>query len=108
MSMIEISLQHNSTLDEAQKNLEGAVADVQQRFGQFVKQTEWAADRRAVVLKGPGVIVDLRLDATHLHAKGDIPLLGKLLSNGVGKRLSEGLRGTIQKHFPRGIPDQRK
>ena len=107
MSAIQLSVKHNTTLKDAQESLERAVEDIETRFGTLVREVKWSADRREVTLSGPGVIVDLKLDETHVHATGDIPLLGKLLGSGVGQRISEGLGGALKKHFPRGI-SQRK
>jgi hypothetical protein len=71
-----------------------------------VKNVTWTPDRTAVTLTGPGVIVDLKVDAEHVHASGDIPLLGNLLGSGFGKTITEGLKGTLKRHFPKGIPEK--
>jgi hypothetical protein len=104
MPLINLSVQHGTTFDDAKQRLAAAVNDVETRFAAVVKTVTWNADRTAVTLTGPGVKVDLKVDADHVHATGDIPLLGNLLGSGVGKRISEGLKGTLQKHFPKGLP----
>ncbi|MGC1272257.1 MAG: polyhydroxyalkanoic acid system family protein [Planctomycetaceae bacterium] len=107
MSLINMSVKHGTTFDDAKKRLEGAVADVQTRFASAVKNVTWTPDRTAVTLTGPGVVVDLKVDAEHVHATGDIPLLGNLLGSGFGQKISEGLKGTLQRHFPKGIPEKK-
>jgi len=106
MPLVNVSVKHNTTFDDAKVRLDGAVADVQTKFSAAVKHVEWSPDRTAVKLTGPGVIVDLKVDAEHVHASGDIPLLN-LLGGGIKQRLSDGLRGAIQRHFPKGIPEKK-
>jgi hypothetical protein len=83
------------------------VSEVQTRFASAVKSVTWNTDRTAVTLTGPGVRVDLKVDAEHVHATGDIPLLGNLLGSSFGQKISEGLKGSLQKHFPKGIPEKK-
>ncbi len=87
MSLIQVKLKHGRTFDDAKAHLARAVADVQARFGVMVQKAEWSAARDAVTLAGPGVRLDLRVDAEEVHVEGDIPLLGGLLggSSGVKK-----------------------
>ncbi|MBA3312050.1 MAG: polyhydroxyalkanoic acid system family protein [Planctomycetota bacterium] len=106
MPLVNVSVKHNTTFEDAKVRLEGAVADVQGRFASVVRNIEWSPDRTAVKLTGPGVIVDLKVDAEHVHATGDVPLLN-LLGKGIGKRISEGLKGALQRHFPKGIPEKK-
>jgi hypothetical protein len=104
MSLINLSVKHNTTLDDARTRLEGAVSEVQTRFAAAVKNVTWSPDRTAVTLTGPGVVVELRVDPEHVHATGDIPLLGNLLGSGFGQRLTQGVKGALQRHFPKGLP----
>ncbi len=106
MPLVNVSVKHNTTFDDAKSRLEQAVADVQGKFASVVRNIAWSPDRTAVKLTGPGVIVDLSVDAEHVHATGDVPLLN-LLGGGIGKRISEGLKGTLQRHFPKGIPEKK-
>jgi hypothetical protein len=108
MPLIDLKVKHGTTLDEARKQLESAVTDVQRQFAVAVQRVTWNADRTAVNLTGPGVVVDLRIDTQHVHATGDIPILGALLGSNVGQRLSQGIRGILSKNFPKGLPDSRK
>lgn len=106
MPLVNVSVKHNTTFDDAKGRLEGAVADVQSKFAAVVKNVTWSPDRTAVTLAGPGVIVELKVDAEHVHATGDVPLLN-LLGSSFGKRISDGVRGALQKHFPKGIPERK-
>ena len=106
MPLVNVSVKHNTTFDDAKVRLDGAVADVQTKFAAVVKNVTWAPDRTAVTLTGPGVIVDLKVDAEHVHATGDIPLLN-LLGGGLKQRISDGLKGALQRHFPKGIPEKK-
>lgn len=106
MPLVNVSVKHNTTFDDAKQRLADAVADVQGRFAAAVKNVTWSPDRTAVTLTGPGVIVDLKVDAEHVHASGDIPLLGNLLGSGFGKAITEGLKGALKRHFPKGIPEK--
>lgn len=105
MPLINMSVKHGTTFDDAKRGLESAVADVQSKFSAAVRNVTWSPDRTAVTLSGPGVVVDFKVDAEHVHATGDIPLLN-LLGGGFGKKISEGLKGALKRHFPKGIPEK--
>ena len=45
----------------------------------LVRDLKWSEAGDAVVLTGPGVKLDLKVDANEVHVAGDIPLLGGLL-----------------------------
>ncbi len=106
MALVDLSIKHGTTFDDAKQRLDAAVLEAQTRFAGAIQRITWNADRTAVTLTGPGVIVDLRVDAEHVHATGDIPLLGNLLGSNVGKALSEGLKGVLKRHYPKGIPEK--
>ena len=106
MPLVNVSVKHNTTFDDAKVRLDGAVADVQTKFASVVKNVAWSPDRTAVKLTGPGVIVDLKVDAEHVHATGDIPLLN-LLGGGLKQRITDGLKGALQRNFPKGIPEKK-
>ena len=103
MSLINLSVKHGLTREIAKQRLESAVRDAQGQFAGAIQQVAWNADKTAVTLTGPGVVVDLKVDAEHVHATGDIPILGKLLGGGFGSTLAQGLRGLLGRHFPTGI-----
>ena len=106
MPLVNVSVKHNTTFDDAKVRLDAAVADVQTKFAAVVKNVTWSPERDAVTLTGPGVVVDLKVDAEHVHATGDVPLLN-LLGSGFGKRISDGIRGALTRHFPKGIPERK-
>ena len=104
MPLIDLTVKHGTTFEEAKKQLAAAVTDVQKQFAAAISKVTWNADHTAVTLAGPGVVVDLKVDAEHVHATGDIPLLGALLGSGIGQKISQGIKGVLTRHFPNGLP----
>jgi hypothetical protein len=100
MPMIDLTLQHGQTLEEARRRLETIVNEVNARFGSMIRRAEWAADRSRVKLDGVGFWVEMSVDAQALHATGDIPILGRLL----GGQLTSGLRQIIRQTFQKKLP----
>jgi hypothetical protein len=100
MPLINLSLKHGRSLEEARSNLETAVHEVQQRFRTLVKHVEWSANRSWVRLDGTGFWVELWVDAQDVHASGDIALLGGLL----GGPLATGLKQIVQQTFQKRLP----
>ena len=100
MPMIDLTLQHGQTLEEARRRLETTVNEVNARFGSMIRRAEWAADRSRVKLDGVGFWVEMSVDAQALHATGDIPILGRLL----GGQLTSGLRQIIRQTFQKKLP----
>jgi hypothetical protein len=99
MPLINLSLKHGRTLEDARARLESTVADVNAKFGMFVTRTEWSADRSQTKIIGTGFELDLRVDATDLYVTGDIPLIGKLL----GQPLLKGLKSSLEKSFQKRL-----
>ena len=102
MSLINLSMKHNTTLAEAEAQLAETVATVEKQFGSFVHTVEWDRDRRGVKFTGPGAWVTMKVDAEHVHAAGDIPVVSRLLG-GAAKKM---LEGTIKKQFPKALPEK--
>ena len=100
MPLINLSLKHGRSLEEARSNLETAVREVQHRFRTLVQHVEWSADRSWVRLNGTGFWVELWVDAQEVHAAGDIALLGGLL----GGPLTTGLKQIVQQTFQKKLP----
>jgi hypothetical protein len=98
--MIDLTLQHGQTLEEARRRLEITVNEVNARFGSMIRRAEWAADRSRVKLDGVGFWVEMSVDAQALHATGDIPILSRLL----GGQLTSGLRQIIRQTFQKKLP----
>jgi hypothetical protein len=100
MSLINLSVKHGRTLDEARGRLEAAVTEVHRNFGSMIQRVDWAADRAGVRIDGSGFWVEMRVDAQDVHATGDIPLLGGLL----GGPLASGLKQIVQQTFQKKLP----
>jgi hypothetical protein len=100
MPMIDLTLQHGQTLEEARRRLEITVNEVNTRFGSMIRRAEWAADRSRVKLDGVGFWVEMSVDAQLLHATGDIPIVGRLL----GGQLTSGLRRIMRQTFQKKLP----
>jgi len=100
MPLINLTLAHGQTLEEARRRLEKAVHEVSDRFKSAIQRVEWTADRNQVKLEGLGVRVEMWVDARDVHATGDIPILGALL----GGPAALGLRQVIERTFQRKLP----
>ena len=100
MPLIDLTLQHGQTLDEARRRLERTVQEVNAQFGAMIQRIEWAADRSRVKLMGVGFWVEMSVDAVALHATGDIPILGRLL----GGQISAGFRQILERTFQKLPP----
>ena len=96
MSLINLSVKHGRTLEEAQRHLETAVREVHSRFQALVQRVEWSADRQQVRIEGMGFWVELWVDTQEVHIRGDIPLLGGLLGTPVADSLKQIVQRTFQ------------
>ena len=99
MSLIDLSLKHGRSLDEARISLEKAVNEVRGRFGAMVQRAEWSTDRNRVRIDGTGFWVEMTVDEQHVHATGDIPFLGGL----IGGPLAAGLKQIVEKTFQKKL-----
>jgi hypothetical protein len=97
MSLINLSIQHGQTLEEAQSRMESAVQQVQSQLRALVRRVEWSTDRRRVRLDGTGFWAEMWVDAQEVHISGDIPLLGGLLGGSVGDSLKQIVQQAFQK-----------
>ena len=100
MPLLDLTIRHGRTLEEAQRSLETAVHRVSGQFRGLVSRTEWAPDHRRVKLEGIGFWAELWVDAEAVHATGDIPILGGLL----GAHFGEGLKQIVQQTFQKKLP----
>ena len=100
MPMIDLTVRHGRTLEDAARGLERAVQQVSGQFGPLVRRIEWAPDRQRVKLEGAGFWVEMWVDAQDVHATGDIPILAGLLGGQLGSRLKQ----IIQQTFLKGLP----
>lgn len=71
MPLIDLTLRHSQTLEEARRRLEIAVNEVNTRFASMIRRTEWAVDRSRVKVEGAGFWLEMSVDAQSLHATGD-------------------------------------
>ena len=99
MPLINLSIKHGRTLEEAQNSLESAVQQVHSQFQALVRRVEWSADRQQVRLEGTGFWVEMRVDAQEVHVCGDIPLLGSLLGSPVTSSLKQIVQQAFQKRL---------
>ena len=97
MPLINLSIQHGQTLEEAQSRMESAVQQIHSQFQALVRRIEWSTDRRRVRLDGIGFWVEMWVDAQEVHVSGDIPLLGSLLGSSVGGSLKQIVQQAFQK-----------
>ena len=81
MSLIQLSVKHNRTREEARSQLETAVQEVRNRFGSMVQRVEWSSDRYAVKMVGTGFEAEMHVDAQEVHVSADLPFLGGLLGS---------------------------
>lgn len=100
MPLIDLTVRHGRTLEEARGSLETAVQRISGQFGPLVRRVEWAPDRHRVKLDGAGFWVEMWVDAQDVHATGDIPLLAGLLGRQLGPALTQIVEQTFQKKLP--------
>jgi Putative polyhydroxyalkanoic acid system protein (PHA_gran_rgn) len=97
MPLINLSVKHGRTVEEARRHLTTAVDKVKSQFGTLVRQVAWSADHSQVRLDGVGFWIEMWVDAEEVHASGDIPLLGQLLGSPAATTLKQILQQTFQK-----------
>jgi len=100
MALIDVSVKHGRTLEEARSRMETAVNDVHSLCRTLVRQVVWSADRHQVRLDGAGFWVEMRVDAEAVHVSGDLPLLGGLL----GSPISTGIKQIVERTFQKELP----
>ena len=96
--LLNMSVAHGQTLEEAQRRLETVVQEASARLG--LRSVEWSADRRRVRLQGLGARVDMWVDAEVIHVTGDLPGLAGLL----GGPMASGLRQLLERTFRKQLP----
>jgi putative polyhydroxyalkanoic acid system protein len=100
MSLINLSVKHGRSLEEARSHLEAAVHKVHSQFRALIQQVTWSADRNRVRLDGLGFWVEMWVDALEVHVSGDLPVLGRLLGSPMATALQRILQQTFQKKLP--------
>jgi hypothetical protein len=99
MSLINLSLKHGQTLEEARGRLGVAVVELGKLFGPMVRQVTWNAERDRARIDGAGFWVEMSVDAQDVHATGDIPALTGLLGGPFGAGLKRVVRESFQKQL---------
>ena len=99
MSLINLSVKHGRTIEEARTRLEMAVTEVSRSLGAMIRSVEWAADRNRVRIGGAGFSIEMWVDAQEVHATGDIPILGGFL----GGPIASGLKQIVQEVFQKKL-----
>jgi hypothetical protein len=100
MPLINLTVQHGRTLEEARRGLESAVHQVASQFAALVRRVDWSPDRERAKIEGAGFWVEMSVDAHAVHATGDIPVLAGLLGGQLGSGLKQILERTFQKKLP--------
>src|SRR6266545_6783312 len=98
--LINLTIQHGRTQEEARRRLETAVNEISAKFGAMLRRVEWAPDRNRVRLEGIGFWAEVWVDAQAVHATGDAPILGRLLGSPLGLRLKQIIEQAFQKKLP--------
>jgi Putative polyhydroxyalkanoic acid system protein (PHA_gran_rgn) len=100
MPLINLSVKHGRTMEEARSHLETAVHRVHSQFKALIRQVAWSVDRSRVRLDGVGFWVEMWVDAQEVHVSGDLPLLGRLLGSPMTTALQRIVQQTFQKKLP--------
>ena len=102
MPLINLSVKHGRTLQEARNHLETAVHKVHSQFRALVRQVRWSADHNQVRLDGLGFWIEMWVDTQEVHVSGDLPLLGALFGSSMATGLKQIVQQTFQKTLPGG------
>jgi hypothetical protein len=97
MPLIDLTIRHGRTLDEARRGLERAVNEVTGRCRAVLRRVEWTADGNRVTLEGLGFSIEMWVDAEAVHATGNVLILGQLLGGQLGSGLQHVLEQALRK-----------
>jgi hypothetical protein len=95
MAMIDFSIKHGRTVEEAAAKLRTVVDEAKGKLGAMIREVTWGPDGRAVKLTGTGFHVDLRVDTERVYVSGDVGILGGLF----GGKVVEGLKRIVGERF---------
>jgi putative polyhydroxyalkanoic acid system protein len=95
MSLIQMTIKHNRTHDEARRVLEQSVREVRAQFAVMIDTCQWSDDRNTVFLSGSGCTCEIRVDPVEVHVRGDIPFLSGLLAG----PFAAGFKQILQRNF---------
>ena len=97
MPLLNLSVKHGQTCDDARANFEKGIAEAGRAFAPWIQRVEWSPDRTSAQLFGMGFVIALWVDAQDVHATGDIPLFARLFE----APLKAFLERTFAKQLPR-------
>ncbi len=100
MPLLNFSVQHGQTLEEACSRLETAIHEIYNRFSTLIQRVEWSSDRKQVRLDGIGFWIEMRVDAQNVHVIAALPVLDRFL----GGSVSTGLKQIVQQTFQKALP----
>ena len=98
--MIRLTVQHGRSLEDARRRLGTAVDELSKQFATVVRRVEWSTDHNRVRLEGPGAWVEIWVDAVDVHARGDVAILGGMLTGPLASGLKQIIQRTFQKQLP--------
>jgi len=101
MSLVNLSVKHGQTIEEARAQLEKAVTQVRTKFGAMITATTWSPDGNSVKLSGTGFEINMRVDPQDVLVTADVPFLNKLLSGPLASGLKSIVEQTFQKRLPK-------
>jgi len=100
MSVIRLSVQHGTTLEQAKGRLQASVDEVRSRLPFIVRQVTWSDDRSRALVAGAGFRLELWVDPREVHITGDLTGAAGALANTV----VAGLRAIVQRTFNKQLP----
>lgn len=95
MSLINFSVKHARTADEAKARLADAVEELKRKYGPLIQRVEWSPDRERVTVAVTGATAELRVDDENVHAAVDVPVLGGLL----GSKMAGTIKEVVQRQL---------
>jgi hypothetical protein len=79
MARLDQSMKHGQTPEVALANFRTAIEEAQAKYSTWIHRVDWSSDSRVATLLGPGYSIDLTCDDELVHAKGNVPLMLKLM-----------------------------
>jgi hypothetical protein len=95
MALINFSIQHKLSHEEAKARLASAAGEVRKRYGPLVQQAEWSADREVLTVRASGAVAEMHAEADRVHATIDVPVLSGLL----GGRMTETIKDIVRRQL---------
>jgi hypothetical protein len=93
MANLEMSIQHGQPWEEAKANFERGVTTAQTRYSRHFYHVEWSDNRTSARLTGKGLDLVVSLDEASVHARGQVPLIVRLLERPIRRYVEDAMRG---------------